>query len=206
MSMLLSALVADFKASLSDAAGQFRAPADADFARLLGVALLDMQAKRPITKAAEVSLFAEQARYALVLDDFAAIKTHMWASPAQTPRPWEPSYPGAVPRVSAQWDGVAWWLEFSPAPTARQLLVWGGVFKFWYFARHVLSETPGATTVNPHDRSLLILRAQAEAMRELAMRNIVKPQAMRDGYTGQPRNGTPSALFEMLMAEFKGVR
>ena len=39
MSMLLSALVADLKASLSDAAAQFRAADDGDFKRLLGVAL-----------------------------------------------------------------------------------------------------------------------------------------------------------------------
>ena len=206
MSMLLSALVADFKASLSGAAEQFRAPDDGDFKRLLGIALTDMQAKRPITKPGEVGLFALQARYAVVAPDFAALKTHMWADPASTPKPWEPNYPGAVPRVSAQWDGVTWWLEFSPAPTMVQINVWGASFRFWYFAQHLLSEAPDTTTINPSDRGLLLLRAQAEAMRELAMRNVIKPQAMRDGYSSTPRNGTPSALFEALMAEFKGAR
>ena len=55
-------------------------------------------------------------------------------------------------------------------------------------------------------RTVAQVRAQAEAMRELAMRNVVKPQQMRDGYTSMPRNGTPAALFETLLAEFKGVR
>lgn len=206
MSMLLSALVADFKASLGGAVEQFRAPDDGDFKRLLGIALSDMQAKRPITKPGEVGLFALQARYAVVAPDFAALKTHMWADPASTPKPWEPNYPGAVPRVSTQWDGVAWWLEFAPAPTMVQLSVWGATFRFWYFAQHVLSEAPGLTTINPSDRGLLLLRAQAEAMRELAMRNVMKPQAMRDGYSSTPRNGTPAALFETLLAEFKGAR
>jgi hypothetical protein len=173
MSMLLSALVADFKASLNDAAAQFRAPADADFARLLGVALLDMQAKRPVTKLGQVTLFPLQARYAVTNEDFAALKVHQWADPASTPKPWDPCYPGAVPRVAAQWGGASWWLEFSPAPTPRQLAVWGSEFRFWYFARHVLSETAGQTTVNPADRGLLLLRAQAEALRELAMRIVV---------------------------------
>lgn len=206
MSMQLSALVADFKASLNDAAAQFRAPADADFARLLRVALLDMQVKRPVTKLGQVNLFPLQARYAITHEDFAALKVHLWAEPAYTPKPWEPSYPGAVPRVAAQWGGASWWLEFSPAPTPRQLQVWGSEFRFWYFARHVLGEAAGETTVNPGDRGLLLLRAQAEAMRELAMRNVVKPMAMRDGYSSTPRNGTPSALFESLLAEFKGAR
>jgi len=204
--MQLSALVADLKASLNDAAGQFRAPADADFQRLLGVALLDMQVKRPVTKPGQVSLFPLQARYAITHDDFAALKVHQWADPASTPKPWEANYPGAVPRVAAQWGGASWWLEFSPAPTPRQLQVWGSEFRFWYFATHTLGEAVGETTVNPSDRGLLLLRAQAEAMRELAMRNVVKTQAMRDGFSGQPRNGTPSALFETLLAEFKGAR
>ena len=206
MSMLLSALVADFKASLGDAASVFRAADDADFKRMLGVALVDMQAKRPITKPGAVGLFALQGRYAVTAPDFAALKTHMWADPASTPKPWEGCYPGIAPRVSAQWDGVAWWLEFSPAPTMVQIQVWGADFKFWYFARHFLSEAPGETTISPSDRGLLLLRAQAEAMRELAMRNLNKPQQMRDGFSGTPRNGTPAALFEVLLAEFKEAR
>lgn len=206
MSMLLSALVADFKASLSSAAAQFRAADDGDFKRLLGVALVDMQVKRPITKPGEVGLFALQPRYAVLAPDFAALKTHMWADPAITPKPWEGNYPGLVPRVAATWDGAAWWLEFSPAPTMVQITVWGDVFRFWYFARHQLSETPGETTINPADRGLLLLRAQAEAMRELAMRNVVTPQQTRDGYSSMPRNGTPSALYAALMAEFNGAR
>nr|WP_296020845.1 hypothetical protein [uncultured Acidovorax sp.] len=206
MSMLLSALIADFKASLNGAAAQFRAADDGDFKRLLGVALADMQAKRPITKPGEVGLFALQSRYAVLAPDFAAFKTHLWADPANTPKPWEPLYPGTAPRVSAAWDGAAWWLEFSPAPTMVQITVWGDTFRYWYFGRHLLSETPGATTINPADRGLLLLRAQAEAMRELAMRNVVTPQAMRDGYSSTPRNGTPAALYEALLAEFKGAR
>ncbi|MBV7454298.1 hypothetical protein KW843_07435 [Acidovorax sp. sif1233] len=206
MSMLLSALVADFKASLNDAKDSFRAPADADFVRLLKVAAVDMQAKRPITKPGSVGLFPFQPRYAVTAGDFAALKTHMWADPAITPKPWAPDYPGPAPRVAAQWDGVAWWLEFSTAPTPRQIFVWGDEFRFWYFGQHVLSEAPGGTTVNPADRGLLLLRAQSEAMRELALRNVNKPQQMRDGYTSMPRNGTPSALFSVLMSEFREAR
>lgn len=206
MSMTLSALVLDFKASLNDAAAQFRTPADGDFARLLGVALLDVQAKRPVTKLGQVELFPLQARYPVAQDDFAALKVHLWADPAATPKPWDPAFPGAVPRVAAQWGGVSWWLEFSSAPTPLQLQVWGSDFRFWYFARHVLGDLPGETTVSPSDRGLLLLRAQAEAMRELAMRNVIKPVAVRDGYSSTPRNGTPSALYESLLAEFKGAR
>lgn len=206
MSMQLSALVADLKASLGDAATQFRAPVDADFSRMLGVAAVDMQAKRPVTMPGELTLAPYQARYAVLETDFAAFKTHLWAEPAATPPPWDAAYPGAVPRVSAQWDGAAWWLELSPAPTPRQIAVWGHSFRYWYFARHTLGEAAGETTLNASDRGLLLLRAQAEAMRELAMRNVAKPQQMRDGYSGMARNGTPAALFETLLREFREAR
>ena len=77
---------------------------------------------------------------------------------------------------------------------------------FYYFGVHAIGSAAVDTTVSAPDRALLLLRAQAEAMRELAMRNVVKPQQMRDGYTSMPRNGTPAALFESLLAEFKGAR
>lgn len=203
--MQLSTLTADLKASLGDASARWRTPVDADFVRLLRLAAVEMQAKRPVTKPGSVQLMPEQARYLVDAADFAALKTHSWADPALTPKPWAPDYPGSVPRVCAQWD-AGWWLEFSPAPTMRQICVWGSEFKFWYFGTHVLSDVAGETTLAEADRGLLLLRAQAEAMRELAMSNVVKPQQMRDGYSGAPRNGTPAALFEALQREFREAR
>lgn len=205
--MLLSALVEDLKSSLgSTVAGKFSGPADGDLKRLLGVALAEMEWKRPITQLGSVQLHALQARYAVPQPDFAALKTHLWAAPVDTPMPWDDGYPGAAPRVAAQWNGATWWLEFSPAPTPRQIAAWGGEFRFWYFARHRLSEEAGETTVAAADRGLLILRAQAEAMRELAMRNVATTTQMRDGFSGTPRNGTPAALFQVLLDEFRRAR
>lgn len=206
MALLLSSVIAALKASLGEAAAQFRAPQDADFVRMLQLALPHMQAKRPVTRAGQIDLFAYQPSYLLAYPDFAAFKTHAWADPSLTPKPWEPAWPGAVPRVAAQCDGADWFLELTPAPTPRQLAVWGSTLRFWYFAEHVLSEVSGETTVNDNDQGLLLLRAQAEAMRELAMRNVVKTQQMRDGYSGTPRNGTPTALFELLLQEFREAR
>lgn len=206
MPMDMPSLVNELKASLTEAAKKFRAADDADFKRLIQRALLDMQAKRPITQIGEVGLFAHQARYRVLAEDFAQLKMHTWADPALTPPPWEASYPGAVPRVAAAWDGAAWWLEFSPAPTPRQIAAWGAVFRFWYFARHQLGEAGEPSTLGEDDRGLVLLRAQAEAMREMAMRNVVMPQEMRDGYSGTARNGQPAALFQVLMDEFNRAR
>jgi hypothetical protein len=205
--MDMPSLVADLKASLSTfVVKKFLAEGDADFKRLLRRALLEMQAKRPATRPGEVGLFPHQPRYRVLADDFAQLKTHLWADPARTPPPWEPGYPGAVPRVAAAWDGLDWWLEFTPAPTPRQIAAWGPVFRFFYFARHVLPDAGGISTLAEDDRGLLLLRAQAEAMRELAMRNVVITQEVRDGYSGTARNGTPAALFKVLLDEFAQAR
>ena len=57
---------------------------------------------------------------------------------------------------------------------------------------------------------MIAIYTSQEARQTILRRDISSetdvPQAMRDGYSSTPRNGTPSALFEALMAEFKGAR
>lgn len=198
--MDLAAVIADLKASLHDSANVFNAPADADFLRLLRRSLPDMQAKRPVTRLGSLQLVAGEARYPLGDVGFAALKMHQWGDPARTPKPWEPCFPGVVPRVSAAWDGAAWWMVFESAPTALQIHVWGSVFSYWYFAEHVLDTT--TVSIAEADVGLLLLRAQVEAMRELMLRNMTKVVQMRDGYSGTPRNATPAAMYELLHRQF----
>lgn len=197
-------VLADLKASLHDAASAFNAAADADWLRLLAVALVAMQAKRPRTLLGQVTLQAEQAVYAVDAAGFAQYKTHTWAS--RPPKPWAPGYPGPVPRVTAVQAGGAWQLWFDPAPTWAHISAYGSAFKFWYFGAHALGPLASDATLSEADRPLLLLRAQAEAMRELTMRNINKPTQMRDGYSGTPRNSTPAALYRELLAEWEDAR
>lgn len=202
--MSLRELVEDLKRSLHDAGEQFNAAGDADFERFLGVAAVAMQDKRPRTQLGQVAVQADEARVPLTLPDFHRYKTHVWGSRA--PAPWDPAYPGALPRISAVNEGNAWALVFDPPPTPRHIATYGSTFRFWYFARHSIATDAAATTLAPADRPLLLLRAQAEAMRELSMRNIHKPVSLRDGYSGSPRNSTPAALYEALLAEFKAAQ
>lgn len=204
--MARAELVADLKASLHDSAAVFKTPLDGDFERFLLASLADLQIKRPLTRLGMVRLEAGQARYPVAEPGFAAYKVHVWGDFARTVRPWEPCYPGAVPRVEALWDGATWVLELNPAPLAVQLAAWGADMRFWYFAQHVLGEEAAHTTVAQHDRGLLMLRAQAEAMRELAIRNVSKPVQLRDGVSGAPRNSTPAALHQTLLDEFWKAR
>ena len=66
-----------------------------------------------------------------------------------------------------------------------------------------LSDTAANTTILAGDRELLLLRGQAEAMRELAMRGVAKPVQLRDGLGMGPRNAHPAALYDALLCEFR---
>lgn len=200
-------LVADLKASLHDTADVFDSTDDAAFKRFLVQALPDMLYKRAVTRLGQVALVAGQDSYSLsAYPDFGIFKTHDWNTGHCTPKPWEPGYPGAVPRVSAQRDLDARYLVFSPAPTATQISVWGSAIKFWYLALHSIDTDAANTTVAPTDRGLLLLRAQVEAMRELAIHQSNKPVSMRDGLSGTPRNSTPAALHRELLNLFEASR
>jgi hypothetical protein len=201
-------LVVDLKRSLHDSAAVFDAALDADFVRFLNQALPDMGWKRAITRLGQVTLSAGVAGYSLAAyTDFQNYKTHLWGADTVCPQPWEPGYPGAVPRVRGYKDSTGWWLGFEPvAPSAAHIAVRGSVFKFYYFGVHTIGTLAADTTVALADRGLLLLRAQAEAMLELTLRNAGKPVQLRDGLSGTPRNSTPRALYEALLAQFMEAR
>lgn len=197
-------LVADLKASLHDAAEVFTGASSADFNRLLDIAALDFARVRPRTLLGSVTLQAGSPAYALPAD-FYLYKADLWADPSRMGQPWEKSYPGRLPSVRVAEVGGVSSLVLTPAPNAVQIARLGTSFNFYYLARHVIDDTAANTSIDAGDRGLLLLRAQAEAMRELAMRNIGKPVALRDGLNSTPRNGTPSALYSLLMDEFERV-
>lgn len=203
-SMSAADVVDDLKRSIGDAGSAFNAAADADWLRLLAVALVGMQGKRPRTLLGTLTLTADEPSVLVTQSDFVQYKTNVWGT--RPPRPWEPCYPGALPRVQAVNSGTGWALMFDPAPTYKHIAAYGSTFKFWYFGAHSLGATPELTTLPAADRPLLLLRAQAEAMRELSMRNINKPVALRDGYSGTPRNSTPAALYAALLEEWERAK
>ena len=95
-------LVIDLKASLFDAKSVFTSPDDGDYKRFLQQALPDMQFKRPVTRLGSLTLSPDEGRYQVQEADFAALKTDIWREPTKLPKPWEPSYPGALPRVTGK--------------------------------------------------------------------------------------------------------
>ncbi|HLP97484.1 MAG TPA: hypothetical protein VK149_03465 [Sideroxyarcus sp.] len=195
-------LIADLKASLQDMANVFTTADDADFVRHLSVAALDMGRKRPRTLLGSLTLVADQFNYAAPAD-FHSFKSYLWG--IGRANPWEKTYTGRLPDVRAAVNGSTRELHLLPAPTQSQINQLGSAFKYYYFASHSIGETAADTTIQAADRGLLLLRAQAEACKEMAMRNIGKPVQMRDGITQGPRNGTPASLYDALMKYFEGT-
>lgn len=189
-------LLAFYKASLMDAAKAFTAADDADFNRHLDTAAADMHRVRPITLLGEVTLIAEQGEYAAPAD-MARFKSAIWG--VRKAMPWEKSYPGLLPNAK-KIDGPAGaLLSLSPAPSAFQIAVLGSAYRFYYVGRHSIGATAAETTIDLDDRPLLIMRAQAEAMNELAMRDTMRPVQIGGGHGGIAKTGMPTALWEKLM-------
>lgn len=199
-------LVADLKESLFDSADVFASENDTAFKRLLAQALPDMAVKRPITRLASFPLVAGTDRYLVPVDNFAQLKIDLWRDARKQPKPWDPCWPGPLPLVSAQQDEDGWWIVLDPAPSAAHLAAMGSTFKFYYFAHHAIGADASGTTVAAADRGLLLLRAQAEAMLAIAVRNAGKPVQLRESLTGVARNSTPSALYDALMKRFWEAR
>ena len=198
--MSLADLVTDLTASLHEAVDVFATPGDLE--RLLKVAAADFSTHRPRTLLGKLTAQLGRIDYPAPADSY-QFKSSLWGNaPVPRAKPWERSWPGPMPDVRMV-DGMAGReLHLVPAPTALQLMTLGAEFRFYYFGTHTLGETAAETTLSQDDRFLLLLRAQAEAMREMMIRNIKKPVSMREGLNSSPRNSTPAAMYEKLMEEW----
>ncbi|MFP4615570.1 MAG: hypothetical protein ACLFRB_06810 [Thiohalorhabdus sp.] len=198
-----ASLVADLKASLHDAGSVF-ADDDSDFQRHLALAALDLGRKVPRILSSELALEADVAVYDAPSDLIRPV-SHRWGAAAIRRRnPWDRGWPGRLPRLTAEGDAAEGRvLVLIPPPTADQITALGAALPYTYRAVHQVGDAEADTTVQPAHRGLLLLRAQAEAMKELAARNIAKPVQLRDGQGGAPKNGVPASLHAQLMDAFE---
>lgn len=197
-------LVADLKAALNDAADVFVTASDGDFKRHLANAALDFGRIRRRTLVGTLTVVADQHNYPAPAD-LIAPKWALWGfNEKRRTKPWDSHWPGALPRLALVVDPAnGRELHLDPPPTAAQIAAYGATYRYYYYAAHSVNATAALTTISVHDRDLLILRAAAEAMAELALRNSKKPVALRDGLNSAPRNSTPAALADWLMQEFQ---
>ena len=94
-------------------------------------------------------------------------------------------------------------LYLSRTVSAAELADLGARCDYLYQAAHRIGDLAGDTTIAAEDRGLLLLRAQAEACRELALRQIGKPISLKTGIANQPRNGSPAGLHDSLMRQWR---
>jgi len=202
-SMSQADLITDLKSSLNDAANVFAAANDADFIRHLDHAAQDFRRVRPRVLSSSVTLVADQDSYDAPADALDEHSMQWGKNKKRDLKPWDAQWPGALPRISIAGDPSARQLFFSPAPSQHQINVLGSVCAFRYFAAHKIDAIAANTTIKPENRALLLLRAQAEAAKEMSSRNMHKPVSMRDGISGGRMTGTPTALFKQLMDMFE---
>jgi len=197
--MSIGALTVDLKAILSDAQDKFTAPGNIDFHRHLEIAAMDLGRHRPRTLVGQIPLVADQAEYAPPADLIRPKQATLDTVRRTHVRPWDRRWSGPLPRLRLVESSGNRILLLDPAPDARLVDLLAGKYGYFYFAGHIVAET--GTTVSPGDRPLLLLRAAAQALQELAHRNISKPVQLGGGagVGAMPKNGTPSALAGALM-------
>jgi len=206
MGLTVDQVLPDYRASLNDAAAVFGSDTssptlDENLTRHLRTAAraLSSEGKRPLLRSATLTVVADQASYTPAPDDMIVPRTALWSSAG---RMWEQP-PPPIPGVYSLDPGT---VDLVPAPTAEQIRFYGSSFRYTYLAAHALTDDANTSTLTDNDRNLLILRAQVEAMREMAFRNIHKPVALRSaGAGGSTSNMQPSALYEKLLTEYKAA-
>jgi len=196
-SMSRADLVLSLRESLMDAASSF-ADNDADFERHIDVAAADMHRVKPRTLIGELTLVADQGEYTAPLD-MARFKSALWGvQGAARAMPWDKHWPGELPRVRC----VEGSISLLPPPSARQIALLGSTYRFYYVGKDSIGTLAADTTISADHRPILLLRAQAEAMLDLALRDSVRPVQVGSGFGQQAKTGTPAALRERLMTEW----
>ena len=192
-------LLKAYSESLLDSQRAFKAE---DFERHMDTALRDLTQFRPHRVLAELNVLPMQREYECPADLIEVLATHYGRAEKAQRQPWDAGYPTQrLPEVTVQYraDGSRY-LQVFPAPSYQLLAQIGTVVGYEYSAAHIVTEE--VCTLTEVDVQLAILRAQAEAMRELAMRNSTQPTQIKDSLTNTPANGAPSYLYTLLMNEF----
>ena len=194
-------LLKAYSDSLLDSQRAFKAD---DFGRHMDTALRELAQFYPRRMLAELNAMPMQREYECPADLIEVLATHYGRAEKAQRQPWDAGYPTQrLPEVTVQYraDGSRY-LQVFPAPSYQLMTQIGAVVGYEYSAAHIVTEE--VCTLTEVDVQLATLRAQAEAMRELAMRNSSMPTQVKDSLTNTPANGTSSYLYTLLMNEFYG--
>ena len=190
-----TAFIAELKASLQDTAQIF---IDADYERFTNNALRDYDRVKPQYIFASFELVAEQQIYPVPPDLVKVFDSLYGISYLQTTKKWDQLFT-KFPKLFLINKGSIRELWLNNKPSSSMIQELGTKYEYIYIASHILTDT--ISTIEPE---LLLIRAQAEAMKEVSMRNITKPVLLRTNVAGSTTiNGVPSSLYILLLEEFE---
>lgn len=199
-----SNLLATHRAALGPVATRFAAANDADLLRHLDQARRMLAEKHPRILPGAWTVQAGMGSSSAPAG-FLGLHRLTWGLGC-TAQPWEPGYPGPVPRLRSLMDpsggGYMLWLE--PAPTALQIAVWGASVTYEYRALHVLADDD-THTLPDAEAPVLLLAALIVAMRELATRGTVDPVQMHRGVGSTASAQTPAEVLRLLQDEWRAL-
>lgn len=199
--MKRSELLLLFKGSMNNSNRLFKNDGSS-YERHFDIALADLNLWRPLIIYDSLSVIAGQSYYECPKDLNKPISCFYGRGHKARGYPWDDDYVGQLPEIRVVFNkDRSRSLQLMPPPSSRQIQVLGSECSYTYSADHFLNEEGSSLTSN--EENLLILRAQAEAMREAAISNVTEPQTMREGLTSTPKNGTPAYLYSELLSEFK---
>lgn len=198
-------LVADLRGMLQGAVSKFQGEANEALERLLDFAALDLGRVRTRVRLGSIIVVADQGEYVAPVDFLRPSQLH-WGYEKRTGRnPWDANWPKHIPELDSIESDTGNVILMFPAPTAEQVADFGATCNFRYYAGHTIGDTATDTSVKKEDRHLLLIRAAAQALTELAMDGINKPVQLGPGVGGMPKNGTPGALAEQLLKLFESM-
>ena len=205
MSMDRASLVSDLKHTLGASADKFDQPGDGDFIRLLDLAALDFGRKRPRTLVGALTPIAGQNSYPAPADILRP-KNATWGHDFMlTRKPWDADAPKRFPILSVTEEAGARVMWIEPAPSAVEISRYGAEYRYFYFAGHKIDDDASKTTLIEGERQLLLLRAMAQAMQELAASGVTKPVHLKAGMVSVPKSSTPADYYRVLMEQFESA-
>lgn len=201
--MTLDELKTELGASLRDALNKLDGDNTA-LDRYLRAAAADFGRVRPRVLETSVTLQADVVTYDMPAEArrfHSATWIDAWLAVEAWERPARVRVPRAVVREAS---GGGRELVLSPPPTLAFICTVEAAQTVRYYAEHTIGATEADTTIMDEDRDLILTRAQAEAMKELAIRGSGKPVDLRNASLGAGiSNMTPSALYDALMKIFE---
>jgi hypothetical protein len=194
-------LKGDLQALLSESAGKFK-PGDLD--RCLDAALADLARVRPLVRPGELTLVADQGLYAAPADLLRPLFSTWGHTELRRAKPWNSDWPGLLPTMSLVDQAGVRMLSLDPAPDQAQINLLGNDYTYRYSAFYTLGETNADSNLPEESRELVLIRALAAAMLQLANLGVTKPVIIgKAGVGGMPKNGAPAYLAGEYMDLFE---